>query len=65
MCQVEPECSFQCPFCMSVNRMILDRTEGNKQSFVVDCEVCCSPVKVDITLVGESDDANLVAEPAT
>lgn len=50
---------------MSVNRMILDRTEGNKQSFVVDCEVCCSPVKVDVTLVGESDDANLVAEPAT
>ncbi|MFO7820466.1 MAG: CPXCG motif-containing cysteine-rich protein [Lentisphaeria bacterium] len=65
MCQLEPECSFRCPFCMSFNKLILDRTEGSAQSFIVDCEICCSPVKISVQLAAENDDPNLVAEPAT
>mgnify|MGYP006289261849 CR=1 FL=1 len=64
MCQIEPECTFQCPVCMSVNNVILDRTEGAQQSFVIDCEVCCSPVKIDVMLGLEPEDSRLVAVPA-
>ena len=65
MCQIEPECTFQCPFCMSNNILVLDVTEGAKQSFVVDCEVCCSPVRVNILLGLDADQMDLVAEAAT
>lgn len=41
---------FQCPICMSDNTVPLDRTEGEQQEFILDCEVCCAPVQLKVTL---------------
>jgi len=50
MTNIDLEAKFQCPICMSSNQTPVDPTEGDNQEFIVDCEVCCSPVKVRITL---------------
>ncbi len=43
---IEQEHSFPCPHCSSELSLLLDGTGGKKQSFTIDCEVCCRPILV-------------------
>ncbi len=43
---------FLCPYCSANNTLQLDFTGGSQQKFVVDCEVCCSPIVVEIQMRG-------------
>ena len=45
--------NFLCPYCGEPNELLVDISEGPHQEFVVDCEVCCDPVLVKLTLRGE------------
>lgn len=39
---------FQCPYCWENISMLLDISQ--QQSYVEDCEVCCNPIEVSITV---------------
>ncbi|MDE1920043.1 MAG: CPXCG motif-containing cysteine-rich protein [Candidatus Omnitrophica bacterium] len=43
---------FLCPYCSQTNQLPVDITAGNSQEIVVDCEVCCAPVVLNIRLRG-------------
>ena len=41
---------FLCPYCGGNNALAIDLSGGNRQSFVVDCEVCCAPIAVIVKI---------------
>ena len=48
MTDSEEEHTFDCPYCMESNTILVDLTGGKKQKFVHDCEVCCHPVLIKL-----------------
>ncbi len=40
---MENTAEFTCAFCGEINPTDIDVTAGNEQSYVEDCQVCCSP----------------------
>jgi len=40
---------FQCPYCWEQISMLVD-TLQNHQNYVEDCEVCCNPIQVSVTV---------------
>jgi hypothetical protein len=46
--------NFLCPYCGETNELAVDISGGPHQEFVVDCEVCCSPVLVRLKLRGDA-----------
>lgn len=44
----------QCPYCWETFSILVDASEGEDQTFVYDCEVCCRPIDVHVRIVGES-----------
>lgn len=53
--------SVLCPVCWQTLTLSVDRSAGEHQSFVQDCEVCCRPLVVTIR-VDEDISAEAVAE---
>ena len=49
------ESEFSCPYCGEMNTLEIDRTEGNSQSFAVDCDVCCRSIEVLVNLDREGN----------
>jgi hypothetical protein len=41
----EIEHFFTCPYCSEEISMLLDGSQGG-QSYIEDCEVCCSPIEI-------------------
>ncbi len=50
---VEDEYSFVCPYCSAEISIGVDVTAGRRQSFTYDCEVCCRPIAVQLTVGSE------------
>lgn len=46
------EREIQCPYCWETFILLVDPSEGDEQNFVYDCEVCCRPIDVSITIQG-------------
>ena len=44
------EIEIQCPHCWEVNIIEVNEGEGSRQEFVTDCEVCCNPMEIKITI---------------
>lgn len=40
---------FQCPYCWEDISMLLDYSVPH-QSYVEDCEVCCHPIQITVTI---------------
>lgn len=51
---------FQCPHCWEDISMLIDYSVS-KQSYVEDCEVCCNPIQITVT-VGENALEGFIAE---
>jgi len=47
---LELEELFHCPYCGNPNFLTIDYSGGNKQEFVNDCEICCKPMRINITV---------------
>ena len=47
---VEDEAAFSCPYCGEALSLAVDPTAGARQRFVHDCEVCCRPIEVEVTI---------------
>ena len=37
-----------CPYCGETFDVLIDRSEGKTQSWEMDCEVCCQPIRVAV-----------------
>ncbi|MGV7220800.1 MAG: CPXCG motif-containing cysteine-rich protein [Nitrospinales bacterium] len=48
----EIEQNFSCPYCGENISMLLDLSEAQQQ-YIEDCEVCCRPIEINFTVVGE------------
>ncbi|MFN0158822.1 MAG: CPXCG motif-containing cysteine-rich protein [Bacteroidota bacterium] len=60
---MEVETSFTCVYCFSVNETMVDTTGGMQQVYVEDCQVCCRPNQLTITVGEDLGTAEIVAEP--
>jgi len=51
------EASIACPYCGEENVILVDESAGESQEYVEDCQVCCQPWQVRVTLdeQGEPD----------
>lgn len=54
---------FSCPYCMAENDIEIDEVNDPGQTLIVDCQICCQPIDVevhgmmeDLTLVFKRDD---------
>jgi hypothetical protein len=45
--------TYQCAVCGEIIETNIDESQGAHQSYIEDCEVCCRPNKLDITITGE------------
>jgi hypothetical protein len=43
---------FQCPYCWETISMLLDSSINN-QTYIEDCEVCCNPISIEVTINDE------------
>ena len=53
----EQEQEFACPYCAAPISMLLDPSVEGTQRYVEDCEVCCNPIGVTVTV----EDGEVVA----
>jgi len=42
--------AFDCPYCGTLNETSLDCSQGSRQEWVTDCEICCRPIIVTFSL---------------
>jgi hypothetical protein len=49
---VEIFSDFNCPYCGEALQIPIDLTGGSKQFFISDCEVCCKPIHIHLSLQG-------------
>lgn len=61
---MEIETTFVCVYCLQVNDIVIDGTGGTHQEYVEDCQVCCKPNNLVITVDEKMKEAFVEAEPA-
>ena len=61
---MELECTFVCAYCFQENSTTVDPTGGARQEYVEDCEVCCRPNLLVITVTPDLTAAEIDAVPA-
>jgi transcription elongation factor Elf1 len=40
---------FQCPYCWEQISMLID-TSQSEQVYIEDCEICCNPIQLSVTI---------------
>ena len=50
MAHLEDDHEINCPYCGTGFSVRVDNTGGGRQSFVVDCENCCRPIEVEVSV---------------
>jgi len=61
---MEIEASFVCAYCFQVNAVTVDPTGGAHQEYVEDCQICCRPNMLSITISPDLDAADIDAGAA-
>ncbi|MBJ7879040.1 CPXCG motif-containing cysteine-rich protein [Gelidibacter salicanalis] len=46
---------FQCPYCWEEISMLIDYSVP-QQSYVEDCEVCCNPIQISVSISSNTVD---------
>jgi hypothetical protein len=47
--------SVQCPYCGESLELWVDETGGSSQKYVEDCQVCCQPMEVFVTVEDDEE----------
>lgn len=47
------ECFFTCPYCWEDISMLIDHSVPH-QSYIEDCEVCCNPIQITVSIFEDS-----------
>ena len=53
---------FQCAGCGEWNETVVDRSGGERQAYVEDCQVCCKPNRLEIRWNGRTEEFMIRAE---
>ena len=53
--------SFVCPVCAQTSETTVDASQGDAQSYVEDCQVCCRPLVLSVEV--DSIEARIAAVP--
>jgi hypothetical protein len=59
---MEIDAKFICPYCFQVNLTTVDATAGRRQNYVEDCQVCCRPCLLRVTVAPAAAQAIIEAE---
>ena len=59
---MEIEATFICVYCLQVNEIVVDGAGGLNQEYIEDCQVCCRPNSLIITVDEEMREASIEAE---
>lgn len=43
---------FQCPYCWEQISMLID-TSQQHQNYIEDCEICCNPIQLSVTVANQ------------
>ncbi|WP_369997648.1 CPXCG motif-containing cysteine-rich protein [Winogradskyella sp.] len=43
---------FQCPYCWEQISMLID-TSQQHQNYIEDCEICCNPIQLSVTVTNQ------------
>ena len=47
----EIEKFFKCPYCLERISMLIDVSTEGHQTYIEDCEVCCHPIQLNLTVI--------------
>ncbi len=47
---LESDQELNCPYCSALISVRVDTTGGSRQHFVIDCEVCCRPIEIEVDI---------------
>jgi hypothetical protein len=61
---MEIHSSFVCAYCFELNETIVDASGGLNQEYVEDCQVCCRPNALTISVADNLRSAEIVADVA-
>jgi hypothetical protein len=61
---MEIETTFVCAYCLQVNEIVVDASGGLNQEYIEDCQVCCRPNKLVISVDEEMREASVDVEQA-
>jgi Cysteine-rich CPXCG len=59
---MEIEATYVCAFCLQVNEIVVDASTGMHQELIEDCQVCCRPNRLMITIDEKMLEASIEAE---
>jgi len=60
---MEIETAFVCVFCFQVNVTLVDASGGPEQEYTEDCQVCCRPNVLSVTVHPSLREAQIEASP--
>ncbi len=61
---MEIEAWYTCIYCLQQNAVLVDTSGGTKQEYVEDCQVCCRPNRLHITIHPDLHEAEIRAGEA-
>ena len=61
---MEIEACYTCVYCFELNDVLVDVSGGIKQEYVEDCQVCCRPNLLHITIHQDLGEAEIQADEA-
>jgi hypothetical protein len=61
---MEVETTFICAFCLQENEIVVDGSGGVYQEYIEDCQVCCHPNSLRVTIDVQGRTADVEAEQA-
>ena len=59
---MEIETTFVCVYCLQVNEIVVDASGGLSQEYVEDCQICCRPNRLVITVDENMKNASVEPE---
>ncbi len=60
---METTADYTCAFCGETNTTFVDVSAGNQQSYVEDCQVCCQPNVLWVSLDEATLTITITSEP--
>jgi len=53
--QIDESASIICPYCGESFEITTDLSQGEQQSYIEDCYVCCRPITIEVGVNGQGE----------
>lgn len=58
---MQDEAVIRCPYCGETITLVIDASAGS-QRYIEDCQVCCRPIVVDVTVDDDAVQVHVASE---